>query len=158
MKLILTAIFSLSVWGSVSAQEPPSAVRPIDAIHGRVEYGNIRFRDEKAMLDYWASQFRLSPDNIIYIYAYSGRVACAGEAEARAIRAKNYLVKKHGIGADRVVWRDGGFRESLSVELWLRSREQAPPEVFPTVERAEVEVISQCKPKARGRRGKSQAA
>jgi hypothetical protein len=153
MRLVLTVILSLFVGGSVRAQVP-SPVRPVDAIPGYVEYGNIRFRDEKAMLDHWASQFRLAPDSVIYIFAYSGRRVCKSEAKARAIRAKNYLVKRHGVGADRVIWKDGGFRENLSVELWLRPRTDTPPAVTPTVNPAEVGFVGGCG-KARGRRGKS---
>jgi hypothetical protein len=153
MRFALTIIFALLVGSGVYAQEP-SPVRPADAIPHYVEYGNIRFRDERAMLDHWASQFRLSPGSAIYIFAYSGRQTCKGEAEARAVRAKNYLVKKHGIPADRVIWKDGGFRERLSVELWLRPRTDTPPAAVPTVDPAEVEFVGECK-KARGRRIKS---
>ena len=114
MRFAFTIIFVLFVGRHDYAQEPPP-VRPVAAIPGYVEYGNIRFRDEKAMLDHWAAQFRVSPDSAIYIFAYSGRRACKGEAEARAVRAKFYLMKNHGIAADRVIWKDGGFRENLSV-------------------------------------------
>lgn len=153
MRFALTIIFSLFFGGSVYAQET-SPARHADAVPGYVEYGDIRFRDEKAMLDYWASQFRVSPDSVVYIFAYSGRRACEGEAEARAARAKNYLLKRHGIAAERVIWKDGGFRERLSVELWLRPRKDTPPAVTPTVDPADVEFIGDCK-KARGMRSKS---
>ncbi len=155
MKLVLTAILSLLVWGGANAQEPSSPVRPVDAIPGYFEYGDIRFYDEKAQLDHFASQLRLDPDNVIYIFVYAGRLACKGEAEARAVRARNYLVKKRSIGADRVIWKDGGFRENLTVELWLRSRDKTPPDVVPTVDPAEVKFVNDCKPKKGGRRGDS---
>ena len=153
MRFALTIIFALFVGISVYSQEP-SPVRPVDAIPHYVEYGNIRFRDEKAMLDHWASQFRVFPDRAIYIFAYSGRQTCKGEAGARALRAKNYLVKKHSIPTDRVIWKDGGFRERLSVELWLRQLTDTPPAAVPTVDPAEVEFLGECK-KVRGRRAKS---
>ena len=154
MKLVVAAISLLLLSGSASAQEPPSTHRPADAIPGYVEYGDISFRDEKAMLDHYASLFRRAPDNVIYIFAYSGQVACAGEARARAVRARNYLVKEHGIEAGRVVWKDGGFRSNLSVELWLRSRAKTPPEPIPTVDPTDV-TLKDCRSKKRGRRGKS---
>lgn len=153
MRFALTVIFALFFGGSVYAQEP-SPARPVDAVANYVEYGDIRFSDEKAMLDHWASRLRVSPDSAIYIFAYSGRRACKGEAVARAVRAKNYLLKRHGIAADRVSWKDGGFRERLSVELWLRPRKYAPPDATPTVDPAEVEFNAGCK-KARGRRSRS---
>jgi len=45
--------------------------------------------------------------------------SCAGEAEARAQRAKDYLVNTRGIDAGRLVTVDGGCRSDLSVELWI---------------------------------------
>ena len=71
MKLALTVISLLLLAGSAGAQHNP----------GYVEYGDIRFRDEKAMLDHYASQLRLDPDAVVYIFAFSGRVACAGEVK-----------------------------------------------------------------------------
>src|SRR5215204_911389 len=132
MRLALTTISLLLLSGITSAQEPPAI--PADANPGYVEYGNLRFRDEKGMLDHYASQLRLDPDSVVYIFAFAGRMACAGEAKARAVRARNYLVKKHGIGADRVIWRDGGLRERLSVELWLSSRAAHNNGMHPTAD------------------------
>lgn len=151
MKLILTIISLLLLSDGMCAQESPT-IRPVDAISGYVEYSNIRFRDEKAMLDHWASQFRLSSDNVIYIFVYSGRRACAGEAVARAVRAKSYLVRKRGIRASRIIWRDGGFRENLSVELWLRTRKEKAPDIVPTVDPTDVKFIEDCR-KVGSRRG-----
>ena len=153
MKLVLKVISLLLLAGNARAQEAPPPVRPVDANPGYVEYGNISFRDEKAMLDHYASQLRLDPDSVVYIFAFSGRVACVGEAKARAVRAKSYLVKKHGITPDRVIWRDGGFRSDLSVELWLRPRAQTPPEPTPTVDPADA-MVKDCRPRGRSRRGR----
>ena len=155
MRLTLTVILLLPLSGKASAQQSSPAAKPVDVIAHYVEYGNIRFRDEKAMLDRWASQFRQVPDSMIYISAYSGRQACPGEAEARARRAKSYLVKRHGIGADRVIWKDGGFRENLSVELWLKGRDERPPEPSPTVDTSEVKFLKGCRPGRRAARRKS---
>ena len=143
MKPALIVMSLLLLAASAGAQHTP----------GYVEYGNIRFRDERAMLDHYASQLQLDPDTVVYIFAFSGRVACAGKAKARAARAKSYLVKKHGIAPERVSWIDGGFRSDLSVELWLRPRARTPPEPTPTVDPADAKV-KDCRPKGRGRRGR----
>jgi hypothetical protein len=145
----------LFAWAGVKAQEPSSLRMPIDGRSRLVEYGNIRFRDEKAMLDRWASRFRLEPGNSIYILVYAGRHTCVGEAEARATRAKSYLVKRHGIGADRVIWKVGGFRERLSVDLWLWPRDESPPLPSPTVDPTDVKFVDSCRPGRRGARSKS---
>jgi hypothetical protein len=149
MRLALTTISLLLLSGVTSAQESPAV--PVDAHPGYVEYGNIRLRDERAMLDHYAAQLRLAPDSVVYIFAFAGRVSCAGEAQARAVRARNYLVKKRGIGAERVIWKDGGLRERLSVELWLRPRAVTPPQPTPTVDPAEA-TVNDCKAHRRGRR------
>jgi hypothetical protein len=143
MKLTLTVISLLLLAGSTGAQHTP----------GYVEYGNIRLRDEKAMLDHYASQLRVDPDTIVYIFAFSGRAACMGEAKARAVRARNYLVKKQGIMPERVIWKDGGLRENPSVELWLRSRAEPAPEPTPTVDPAYA-TRKDCRRRKRGRRAR----
>ena len=80
------------------------------------EYGNIKFNDEKARLDNYAIQLQNQPGSEGYIIAYG---ACAGQAQARADRAKNYLVNTRGIEAGRITTIDGGCRSDLSVELWI---------------------------------------
>jgi hypothetical protein len=88
------------------------------------EYGNIRFNDEKARLDNYAIQLQNSPGSQGYIVAYG---SCAGEAQARADRAKDYLVNTRGIDAGRLVTIDGGCRSDLSVELWVVPTGATPP-------------------------------
>jgi hypothetical protein len=80
------------------------------------EYGNIKFNDEKARLDNYAIQLQNQPGSEAYIIAYG---TCAGEGQARADRAKNYLVNTRGIEAGRIVTIDGGCRADLTVQLWI---------------------------------------
>jgi hypothetical protein len=88
------------------------------------EYGNIRFNDEKARLDNYAIQLQNQPGAQGYIVAYG---TCAGEAQARADRAKDYLVNTRGIDAGRLVTVDGGCRSDLTVELWVVPTGATPP-------------------------------
>ena len=88
------------------------------------EYGNIKFNDEKARLDNYAIQLQNQPGAQGYIIAYG---SCAGEAQARADRAKDYLVNTRGIDAGRIVTMDGGCRSDLSVELWIVPSGATPP-------------------------------
>jgi hypothetical protein len=88
------------------------------------EYGNIKFNDEKARLDNYAIQLQNQPGAQGYIIAYG---SCAGEAQARADRAKDYLVNTRGIDAGRIVTMDGGCRSDLSVELWIVPSGTTPP-------------------------------
>src|SRR6185295_5101468 len=61
------------------------------------EYGDIKFNDEKARLDNYAIQLQNDPAAQGYILAYG---SCAGEAQARADRAKDYLVKRRRLHDD----------------------------------------------------------
>jgi hypothetical protein len=88
------------------------------------EYGNIKFNDEKARLDNYAIQLQNSPGSQGYILAYG---SCAGEAQARADRAKDYLVNTRGIDAGRLVTVDAGCRAELTVELWVVPTGATPP-------------------------------
>jgi len=94
-----------------------TGVRPLPPVAVKFdEYGNIRFNDEKARLDNYAIQLQNVPGSQGYIVAYG---TCAGEAQARADRAKDYLVNTRGIDAGRLTTVDGGCRSDLAVELWV---------------------------------------
>jgi hypothetical protein len=91
------------------------------------KYGDLAFADEKKRLDYFAEQLKNEPGSSGYILVYGKRGAPAGEAEARAARAKDYLVTKLGIEAERLLTIDGGVHERLAVELWLTPQGGRPP-------------------------------
>lgn len=102
------------------------------------EYGNIRFNDEKARLDNFAVELQNDPTAQAYLVCYGGRVGRAGEAQARCDRAKNDLVTRKGIDASRIVTVDGGYREDLTVELWVVPSGAQPPTASPNVDPSEV--------------------
>jgi hypothetical protein len=116
---------------TTSIPERPGA-RKVD------EYGNIRFNDEKARLDNFAIELQNDPTAQGYIIAYGGRVGRRGEAQARADRARNYLVNTRGIDPSRIVTVDGGFREDLTVELWIVPSGAEQPAASPSVDPSEV--------------------
>jgi hypothetical protein len=95
---------------TTSVKTPPQPPVKFD------EYGNIKFNDEKARLDNYAIQLQNQPGSQGYIIAYG---SCEGEAQARADRAKDYLVNTRGIDAGRLVTIDGGCMPELKVELWV---------------------------------------
>lgn len=105
------------------------------------EYGNLRWGDEKARLDNFAIEVRNDPEALGYIVGYGGRRSRRGEALRRIGRAKRYLVAVRGIDASRVLVMDGGYREELTVELWVRPKGAQPPQPSPTVDPNEVEFI-----------------
>ena len=114
------------------------------------EYGNIKFNDEKARLDNYAIELQNDPTAQGYLVCYGGRTGRTGEAQRRCDRAKNYLVSTRGIDASRIVTVDGGFREELTVELWVVPSGATPPPNSPTVDPSEVRPARA--PRRRGRR------
>jgi hypothetical protein len=115
------------------------------------EYGNIKFEDEMARLDNFAIELLNWPDGVGYIVAYGGRRSRRGEALKRAERAKVYVTNVRGIPSAQVVTMDGGYKEDLTVELRIRSKEMQPPTPTPTVDPSEVRFIKSG-PKAGARR------
>lgn len=113
------------------------------------EYGNIKFNDEKARLDNYAIELQNDPTAQGYLVCYGGRTGRTGEAQRRCDRAKNYLVSTRGIDASRIVTVDGGFREELTVELWIVPSGANPPQSTPTVDPSEVRPARA--PRRRGR-------
>jgi hypothetical protein len=97
------------------------------------EYGNIAFNDEKARLDNYAIQLQNDPTSTGYIIAYADRTGPVGQAEARAQRAKDYLVNTRGIDASRITTIDGGCRETLAVELFVCQSGATAPTASNTV-------------------------
>jgi hypothetical protein len=88
------------------------------------EYGNIRFNDEKARLDNYAIQLQNDPGSTGTIIVYG---SCAGEAQQRGDRAKDYLVNTRGIEAGRITVVDAGCASELKVQLWVVPQGAAAP-------------------------------
>jgi hypothetical protein len=112
---------------------PPKNCELVDS------YGNIKFNDEKARLDAYASRLQSSPGSQGYII---GAGTFEGEGLARANRAKDYLVGTRGIDAGRLTVVDGGCRGDLMV--WLFACEAGAPAPTAPTEGA----ISPCPQKA----------
>jgi len=110
------------------------------------EYGNIKFNDEKARLDNYAIQLQNAPGSTGTIIVYG---SCAGEAQARGDRAKDYLVNTRGIEAGRITVVDGGCRSDLAVQLWVVPNGADAPTVDSS---GAVSPCPECKKKATPRR------
>jgi hypothetical protein len=83
-------------------------------------YGDIPFNKEKARLKEFALQLQREPGAIGQIIAYTRRPTDSEEAKVRAERARNYLIKKRGLEPERIIIKDGGYRDAEdTVELWV---------------------------------------
>ena len=89
-------------------------------------YGSIPWNDEKVRLDNFAIQLAHDPNQIGLVIVNAGLVSCKGEAQSRAVRAKNYLVQVRGVPWNRIIWRDIGYREEFEVSLWLVPQGKPP--------------------------------
>jgi hypothetical protein len=134
----------------VRAQEPSNRV--IMEPDRFDQWGDIRLNDENARLDKLANQAKEWPLSIIYLFIHAGQTACAGEAKARGIRAKNYLVNR-GISSERIVLTDAGWRKELSVQVWIWPPQLGKPKISSdfNLKPGAVKLEKNCKMKYRGR-------
>ncbi len=103
---------------AIKTPPPPVGCEKFD------EYGDIKFNDEKARLDSFASKLQTEAGSQGYIVGYG---ACEGQGLARANRAKDYLVNTRGIDAGRINVVDGGCRAELWVGLYTCPTGATPP-------------------------------
>jgi hypothetical protein len=88
------------------------------------QYTDLRFNDEKARLDNFAIALQGEPGAQGYYVIFG---SCEGEADQRSARAVDYLVNNRGIDRSRITVVNGGCREQLTVELWIRPTGAAEP-------------------------------
>ena len=120
------------------------------------EYPTPELKFQNSRLDAFAKRLQQEPLNQAYILVYGGRRGVAGEARASAARAKDYLVKTHGIDGGRIVTADGGYKEAFTVELWIVPPTAMLPPAEPTVDPKDVELIKPTPKKPSKRSSKKQ--
>ncbi len=91
------------------------------------EFGEIARDDEKARLDLFAIELQNSPGAQGYIIGYGGSRPRYGTGQARADRAREYLVRERGVDASRLVTVSGGTRPAGVTELWIVPPGATPP-------------------------------
>ncbi|HKS40956.1 MAG TPA: hypothetical protein VJX74_10125 [Blastocatellia bacterium] len=147
-KVLLLLIIAVLAENMVAASQAGDSARKVD------EYGDIAFESEKPRLDNFAIELKSDPNAVGYLIVYAGRRAVKGIAKTRALRAKNYLVKKRRLPSNRIVWVDGGYREDLSTEMHIAPRGATAPSASPSVDPSEVQFVKATKAK----KGKPKAA
>lgn len=94
-------------------------------------YGDVRFSDEKAVLDSFAKRILKQPGSRGVITTFAGYRTFRGEARFRLNRAKNYLVKRHKIPASRIVTIDGGHMDEVKWYVMVIAPGEEIPEPEP---------------------------
>jgi hypothetical protein len=151
MKSFIGIAFLICISAAVVRPQEPS--KPVIMEPERFDqWGDIRPNYENARLDKLATQAKEWPLSIIYLFIHAGQTACAGEARARGLRAKNYLVRQ-GISSDRIVLTDAGWREEVSVQVWIWPAQLGKPKVSSdsNLKPNKVKLEKNCKIKYRGR-------
>ena len=96
------------------------------------EFPSIAHDDDKARFDNLAIELQNNPGATGYVIAYAGRNSRAGEADRMTKRAADYLTTNRGISRDRLVFINGGRRESNSFELWIVPQGAEAPRPTPS--------------------------
>jgi hypothetical protein len=139
--MLLSLVLPLGVRNSASTPLPNRAFD---------EYGSICWENEKARLDNFAIQLlNDNPTTLGHIIVYDGKRACRGEAVARALRAKKYLVEYRKVPSHRIVWRWGGYLPDPMTTLVIHP---AGAEIWPFMESlpsAQVTFIGNCNRRVR---------
>jgi Flp pilus assembly protein TadD len=108
--------------------------------------GDAKQWDGLGNLNYFAAELQNNPDDLGYILVYSGEDSCFGDAQAHAVRLKNYLMRVRGLSWDKVMWRDAGRYTGQGLRTYLLRvpRRKLASIFFPYEPRAGREVNTDC--------------
>jgi hypothetical protein len=138
-RLVIIGCVLLFAPAAVPAQTVSASLEPrkID------EFGVVNCEYEMAKLDNFLVELQNGPPATAYVIYYGGRrygkkLPLFGEAAARAARLAKYLTEQRGLSPERLVIKDGGFREFWTVELWGVPVGATPPAPTPTLQRRDI--------------------
>lgn len=132
LKSILASLSLLLVMVGASSAAVES--RKID------EISNFSWEDLMARLDSYAIQLQTVPDSSGHLIIYDGRLSRRGEVQGWMDCVKNYLVDRRGIDSNRIMIVNGGYREKMTVEMWLVPPGENLPQATPTVKPIDVKL------------------
>ncbi len=116
-------------------KEPAAGRRVDDAAVRRLDaYGDLTLDLEKTHLAGFARELQNAPDSQGYIVVYGGRCDAGSQALERAERAKEWLINRHRIDASRIVAIDGGYRETLTTEIFIGAIDSTLPELESSIQ------------------------
>ena len=102
------------------------------------EYPAYNCEDEMAVLDSYALKVQAWPESEAYIIVYGGQHRRRGEVAMRISRITHYLTTNRMIPETRIRIVDGGYRQKLTVELWLVGPAESAPRPTPSLRPKEV--------------------
>lgn len=93
-----------------------------------------------AHLDGFAISLNDNPNQLGVIIVYGGNQRLRGEAKAWSACVNDYLVKRRNMSSDRLIILDGGYRKSLTVELWETTDRKDVPTPSQQIARKDVKL------------------
>jgi hypothetical protein len=127
---------------TASCTTPIHHLRPLTIKFDSIDaYDFPDINKEKQRLDLFGAALQQHPGAKAYILGYGGRQSRSDAALKATGRARAFLVNMLGIDERRIVTADGGFKERLTVDLWLAPLGAVPPVAESTVALADVKLI-----------------
>ena len=114
--LVIAFIASALVAGPWHVVAAPAPTSPFD------QYGALSWNNEMARLDNFAIHLQNYPRALGFIVVVDVDGGCPGEAKARALRAKRYIVEHRGVRWNQVVWKVESYGQDIHTTLLI-----APP-------------------------------
>jgi hypothetical protein len=147
LTVVIRCALILFAFGAISRGQdnrPTPCPRPNYILDRFASFGGTSLELEKAILDNFAIELHNAPDEIGYLIVYAGRRTCAGDAQARGMRMKKYLVEYRGVEWNRVIWKDAGYLDEpyILLETQLRGTPCPYPYDYPiTLDRKDVQIM-----------------
>jgi len=89
-----------------------------NAPHKVDEFTGANWESAMAHLDNFTLEMNNNPAEVGVIIVYGGSHEKRGEARAWSACIKDYLIKRRSIATERLIVIDGGYRKTLTAELW----------------------------------------
>src|ERR1051326_8587042 len=102
------------------------------------EFSGFNCEDVKARLDNFAIHLMQEQNLQGYIIVYGGKRVWRGETQAWINASREYLVKTRGLAKERLTIVNGGYRESITMQLWIIPKDANPPTATPTIQRKDI--------------------
>jgi hypothetical protein len=123
MRTVIVILVSLSI--TLLLARPGLAVDVKSRLF--VDVMGSNWEDAMARMDAYVLQLQQEPDSIGVIIVYGGSYGRRGEPQAWGKCLQDYVVNRRGIDANRIILLHGGYRETLTAEMWITvSKEYIP--------------------------------
>lgn len=98
------------------------------------QFSDLSYRDSLPRLDNLAIELSVSPDWKGYVIVYAAKQTSPAKAKSYVQKFEKYLTGHRAVPAEKVSARYGGYKDYLTVELYLFRRDLPPPRPRPTYE------------------------